>query len=335
MNPCWASRKRIVVNAASTSPVAVLRAASRWRCRAVRTGSRRRTGRDRNAASASGPASATTRRSLRCRRRSAAPTPPGDRPLREDARTRRGSRSPALRRGGGRRRSSRCRTTASASTPRRVQPSRALRPPPARPGAASHRQSTPQRRSRGSSPARSRSLAPDRSDLHRGAIRPGDPAGVGREALLAERLPVLPVGHDDVLAADVAGRERETRGPCRTRPRAATVARVRPCAGGPVESGELPAASAARKRSTAARRRRRAARIARAAAGRRAVAVVPDAPSSAPRDRRSTAAPHPPRPRRPASARRRARRDRRASHARCPRRRRAARAARSRRPRSS
>ena len=113
-----------------------------------RTGSRRRTGERSNRGERVGPASATTRRSLPCRRRSVAPTPPGDRPRREDAIVRRGSRSLTLRPAGDRRRSLRCRTTASASTPRRERPSRTLRPSQVRPRAASHRESTPQRRLR-------------------------------------------------------------------------------------------------------------------------------------------------------------------------------------------
>ena len=93
--------------------------------------------------------------------------------------------------------------------PQPVQPRRALRAPPARPGAASHRQTTRQRRTP-VQPALGPGF-PLRIEVtaHRGDIRPGDPAGVRREAFLAERLPVVPVGHDHVLAADVPGRKQK------------------------------------------------------------------------------------------------------------------------------
>ena len=57
----------------------------------------------------------------------------------------------------------------------------------------------------GSSPARSRSLALDRSGLSSRLGRARRSARVRGKALSSKRLPVLPVGHDDVLAADVAG----------------------------------------------------------------------------------------------------------------------------------
>ena len=233
--------------------------------------------------------SATRRRSRRCRRRSAAPTPPGGRPLWAAARTRRG------------RRSRRCigqavdvarpdvRTTASASMPQPAQPRRALRAPPARPGAASRRQSTRQRRTRFSP----RSVQVSRSGSKWpliAAIGPGDPAGIGREAFLAERLPVVPVGHDHVLAADVPGRKRERRGRCRTRPRAATDARVPPCAGGPRRERRAVAASAAPTALERSSEKEARSRRARTAAGRSAGRSCPRLLRARPAGRRATAA---------------------------------------------
>ena len=94
-----------------------------------------------------------------------------------------------LRRAGGRRATRSFRTTAWVSRPARVAATSATRPPASR-ARASHRQTT--RQSGKASPAKAVQppLGPGpvfgvEVALHRGAIRPGDPARVGREALLA------------------------------------------------------------------------------------------------------------------------------------------------------